>query len=92
MFIWREGDRNGIELRAFASEARRQALLIAKFDNLGNGASGAAVQNLMLMLGAIGHEGQAVIPPAPGRWAGPRKCGRCYRSLLQPSPRRSSRE
>jgi hypothetical protein len=27
-------------------EARRQALLIAKFDNLGKGASGAAVQNL----------------------------------------------
>ena len=25
--------------------------LIAKFDNLGKGASGAAVQNLMLMLG-----------------------------------------
>ena len=32
-------------------EARRQAQLIAKFDNLGKGASGAAVQNLMLMLG-----------------------------------------
>ena len=28
-----------------------QALLVAKFDNLGKGASGAAVQNLMLMLG-----------------------------------------
>jgi N-acetyl-gamma-glutamylphosphate reductase len=26
-------------------------LLVAKFDNLGKGASGAAVQNLMLMLG-----------------------------------------
>ena len=35
----------------FANEARRQALLVAKFDNLGKGASGAAVQNLMLMLG-----------------------------------------
>jgi hypothetical protein len=29
--------------------ARRQALLIAKFDNLGKGASDVAVQNLMLM-------------------------------------------
>jgi N-acetyl-gamma-glutamyl-phosphate reductase len=42
---------NDIEIHVFASEARRQALLIAKFDNLGKGASGAAVQNLMLMLG-----------------------------------------
>jgi N-acetyl-gamma-glutamyl-phosphate reductase len=41
---------NDIEIHVFANEARRQALLIAKFDNLGKGASGAAVQNLMLML------------------------------------------
>jgi N-acetyl-gamma-glutamyl-phosphate reductase len=42
---------NDIEIHIFANEARRQAALIAKFDNLGKGASGAAVQNLMLMLG-----------------------------------------
>jgi N-acetyl-gamma-glutamyl-phosphate reductase len=42
---------NEIEIHVFANEARRQALLAAKFDNLGKGASGAAVQNLMLMLG-----------------------------------------
>ena len=42
---------NDIEIHVFASEPRRQALLVAKFDNLGKGASGAAVQNLMLMLG-----------------------------------------
>ena len=42
---------NDIEIHVFASETRRQAVLIAKFDNLGKGASGAAVQNLMLMLG-----------------------------------------
>jgi N-acetyl-gamma-glutamyl-phosphate reductase len=41
---------NDIEIHIFANEARRQALLVAKFDNLGKGASGAAVQNLMLML------------------------------------------
>ena len=35
----------------FANESRRQAVLVARFDNLGKGASGAAVQNLMLMLG-----------------------------------------
>ena len=42
---------NDIEIHVFANEARRQALIVAKFDNLGKGASGAAVQNLMLMLG-----------------------------------------
>jgi N-acetyl-gamma-glutamyl-phosphate reductase len=42
---------NDLELRAYANEARRQAVLIAKLDNLGKGASGAAVQNLKLMLG-----------------------------------------
>jgi N-acetyl-gamma-glutamyl-phosphate reductase len=42
---------NDIEIHVFASEPRRHALLVAKFDNLGKGASGAAVQNLMLMLG-----------------------------------------
>ena len=42
---------NDIEIHVFASEARRQAVLVAKFDNLGKGASGAAVQNLLLMLG-----------------------------------------
>jgi N-acetyl-gamma-glutamyl-phosphate reductase len=42
---------NHIEIHVFANEARRGALLIAKFDNLGKGASGAAVQHLMLMLG-----------------------------------------
>ena len=42
---------NDIEIHVFANEARRQAALIAKFDNLGKGAAGAAVQNLMLMLG-----------------------------------------
>jgi len=35
----------------FANDAARQALLVARLDNLGKGASGAAVQNLNLMLG-----------------------------------------
>jgi N-acetyl-gamma-glutamyl-phosphate reductase len=39
-----------LELRLFANEARHQAILVAKLDNLGKGASGAAVQNLSLML------------------------------------------
>ena len=42
---------NDLEIHVFVSEGRRQAVLIARFDNLGKGASGAAVQNLELMLG-----------------------------------------
>ena len=42
---------NDLEIRVFANQARRQALIVARLDNLGKGASGAAVQNLQLMLG-----------------------------------------
>jgi N-acetyl-gamma-glutamyl-phosphate reductase len=44
-------DTNRLELRVYGSEANRQAVLVARLDNLGKGASGAAVQNLRLMLG-----------------------------------------
>jgi N-acetyl-gamma-glutamyl-phosphate reductase len=40
-----------LELYVFASEKHRQAVLVARLDNLGKGASGAAVQNMRLMLG-----------------------------------------
>ena len=40
-----------LEVRLYANENARQAVLVAKLDNLGKGASGAAVQNLKLMLG-----------------------------------------
>ncbi len=39
-----------MELHVFAEEAARHAVLVARLDNLGKGASGAAVQNLKLML------------------------------------------
>jgi N-acetyl-gamma-glutamyl-phosphate reductase len=42
---------NDLHVHVFANEARRQAVLVAKLDNLGKGASSAAVQNLRLMLG-----------------------------------------
>ncbi|SDB44487.1 N-acetyl-gamma-glutamyl-phosphate reductase [Belnapia rosea] len=42
---------NLLELRVHGSEAHGQAVLTARFDNLGKGASGAAVQNIGLMLG-----------------------------------------
>ena len=44
-------DTNLLELRVFGSDAHRHAVLVARLDNLGKGASGAAVQNLRLMLG-----------------------------------------
>jgi N-acetyl-gamma-glutamyl-phosphate reductase len=44
-------DTNNMELRVHANDARAHAVLTAKLDNLGKGASRAAVQNLELMLG-----------------------------------------
>jgi N-acetyl-gamma-glutamyl-phosphate reductase len=44
-------DIDRLELSVCANEARRQAVLVARLDNLGKGASGAAVQNICLMLG-----------------------------------------
>ncbi len=42
---------NQLELYVFGSDKHHQAVLVARLDNLGKGASGAAVQNLRLMLG-----------------------------------------
>jgi len=42
---------NMLELYVFASPKYPQAVLVARLDNLGKGASGAAVQNMRLMLG-----------------------------------------
>jgi N-acetyl-gamma-glutamyl-phosphate reductase len=42
---------NRMRLYVFANDKRAQAALVAVYDNLGKGASGAAVQNLDLMLG-----------------------------------------
>ena len=44
-------DSNRMELRVYGNDELRQAILVARLDNLGKGASGAAVQNLKLMLG-----------------------------------------
>ncbi len=44
-------DTDRLELRVFGKDAYRQAVLVARLDNLGKGASGAAVQNITLMLG-----------------------------------------
>ena len=42
---------NRMELRVFGSQTHRHAVLVARLDNLGKGASGAAVQSLEMMLG-----------------------------------------
>jgi N-acetyl-gamma-glutamyl-phosphate reductase len=42
---------NCIELSVYGNDQLGQAVLTARYDNLGKGASGAAVQNLRLMLG-----------------------------------------
>ena len=43
---------NRMRLHVFGNELRGHVLLMAIYDNLGKGASGAAVQNLNLMIGA----------------------------------------
>jgi N-acetyl-gamma-glutamyl-phosphate reductase len=45
-----------MELFVFSNEKRGHSVLVARLDNLGKGASGAAVQNLLLMLG-LAEEG-----------------------------------
>ena len=42
---------NRLELFVFANDAEGQVMLVARLDNLGKGASGAALQNMNLMLG-----------------------------------------
>jgi N-acetyl-gamma-glutamyl-phosphate reductase len=42
---------NRMELFVFDNDSRGQAVLVARLDNLGKGASGAAVENLKLMAG-----------------------------------------
>lgn len=44
-------DTNRLEVFVFANDGNEQALLVARLDNLGKGASGAAVQNMNLMFG-----------------------------------------
>jgi N-acetyl-gamma-glutamyl-phosphate reductase len=42
---------DALELFVFANDRHRHAVLVARLDNLGKGAAGAAVQNIRLMLG-----------------------------------------
>ena len=44
-------DTNNLEIRVYGNDGSQQAVAVARLDNLGKGASGAAVQNLRLMLG-----------------------------------------
>jgi N-acetyl-gamma-glutamyl-phosphate reductase len=42
---------NIVQVFVFANDSTKEALLVARLDNLGKGASGAAIQNLNIMLG-----------------------------------------
>lgn len=48
---------NLVQIFVFANDETKEALLVARLDNLGKGASGAAVQNLNIMLGLDEHLG-----------------------------------
>ena len=45
---------NQLEIMVFGNASKQQALLVARADNLGKGASGAAAQNIDVMLGLSG--------------------------------------
>lgn len=55
---------DGLDLYVFGSEDGSQARLIARLDNLGKGASGAAVQSLNLMTGLPEETGLSLDAPA----------------------------
>jgi len=57
-------DTNLLELRVYTNDTHRQAVLVALLDNLGKGASGAAVQNIELMLGLDEAVGRTAREPA----------------------------
>jgi N-acetyl-gamma-glutamyl-phosphate reductase len=42
---------NFVQVFVFANDTTKEVLLVARLDNLGKGASGAAIQNLNIMLG-----------------------------------------
>ncbi|ESA38081.1 n-acetyl-gamma-glutamyl-phosphate reductase [Leptolyngbya sp. Heron Island J] len=48
---------NQVQLFVFANDDTHEALVAARLDNLGKGASGAAVQNMNIMLGLPEHTG-----------------------------------
>ena len=48
---------NKVQVFVFANDTTQEALLVARLDNLGKGASGAAVQNLNIMLGCAEDSG-----------------------------------
>ena len=80
---------NRMRLHVFANDATAQAVLVAVYDNLGKGASGAAVQNLNLMLGVAEDTSLAACSPSLARPASDRVviaardgCGRRTRAEL----------
>ncbi|WP_407538479.1 N-acetyl-gamma-glutamyl-phosphate reductase [Deinococcus radiomollis] len=60
-------DTNNMELFVYAG-GQEQALLVARLDNLGKGASGAAVQNLELMLGLASPDHTSAFAPSTSQF------------------------
>lgn len=58
-------------LQIFVCGNEEQVLLISRLDNLGKGASGAAVQNMNLMLGFDEYKGLSLAVPQGGSFCGP---------------------
>lgn len=56
---------DGIDLHVFGGKHGEQARLVAVLDNLGKGASGAALQNLNVMAGLPGETGLRLNRPIP---------------------------
>jgi N-acetyl-gamma-glutamyl-phosphate reductase len=54
-------DTDRMELYVYTNPAHGQAVLVARLDNLGKGASGAAVQNMRLMLGLSATQEAALV-------------------------------
>ena len=50
--------RDDLEVSVYGNDERM--LLVARFDNLGKGASGAAIQNMNIVLGVAENEGLKV--------------------------------
>ncbi len=55
-------DTDMLELRVYGNDRHNQAVLVARLDNLGKGAAGAAIQNIGLMLGI-----ESLAPARAGR-------------------------
>jgi N-acetyl-gamma-glutamyl-phosphate reductase len=77
-------DSNKLEIRVFGNEAHRQAVVIARLDNLGKGASGAAVQNLQVDAGSLTWQNELQLSKSS---SGAPDCRTTFRTTSAENPR-----